>query len=58
MGNNLYKFEGYLVCLDGRMRPRTAAMDTFCCGSGGNVVRRMGTQQHLVCLYFPNYFNI
>ena len=35
MGNNLYKFEGYLVCLDGRMSPRTAAMDTFCCGSGG-----------------------
>ena len=25
---------------------------------GGGVVRRMGTQQHLVCLHFPNYFNI
>ena len=27
-------------------------------GAGGNDVRRMGTQQHLVCLHFPNYFNI
>ena len=27
-------------------------------GGGGNDVRRMGTQQHLVCLHFPNYFNI
>ena len=25
---------------------------------GGGVVRRMGTQQHLVCLHFPNYFDI
>ena len=27
-------------------------------GGGGNDVRRMRTQQHLVCLHFPNYFNI
>ena len=27
-------------------------------GGGESVVRRMGTQQQLVCLHFPNYFNI
>ena len=27
-------------------------------GGGGNDVRRMGTQLHLLCLHFPNYFNI
>ena len=27
-------------------------------GGGGDFVRRMGTQPHLVCLHFPNYFNI
>ena len=25
---------------------------------GGDFVRRMGTQQHLACLSFPNYFNV
>ena len=37
------------VSLDGRTAPRTAAMDTFRRGlGGGNVVRRMGTQQQQV----------
>ena len=49
-----YVFDKREYYLDGRTAPRTAAMDTFRCGSGGggggggggeNVVRRMGTQQ-------------
>ena len=35
--------------MDGRTAPRTAAMDTFRLGSGGDVVRRMGTQQQQQC---------
>ena len=31
--------------MDGRTEPRTAVMDTFHWGSGGNDVMRMGTQQ-------------
>ena len=51
----LYKFEGYLVCIGRTHEAPYRGYGYVPLRFGGNVVRRMGTQQHPVCLYFPNY---